>query len=102
VVNWIRGIMAEIGYATWEPIQEDYGWGCWVKVDRTIWIAVSFAGDHSEGQPEWVLSASHEIPLFSLGEWFRRAEGRGLAEQIETMLRLAIHTQPEIRLLNDD
>jgi hypothetical protein len=61
--GWLREKLASLGASGFEfsePIQEDYGWGFWVKHGKeSFWIALGFVGEGpTEGPAEWVVSVN--------------------------------------------
>lgn len=62
---WLRPQLAGLGsdgFTIEEAIQEDYGWGLWVRHGHdSFWIALSYSGAGlSDEPPEWVVSIDHD------------------------------------------
>ncbi|PPD43440.1 MAG: hypothetical protein CTY15_09690 [Methylocystis sp.] len=100
---WLRAAAERAGFSCGEPSQEDYGWGFWLNDPCTIWVCVSHADDDeeapAEGRPEWVVSVSHERPIFSPGQWLKGAQGKALAERVFAAVSRALKEAPEITLV---
>ncbi len=65
---WLRSRLADLvpeGFTVDQPIQEDYGWGFWVRRGKeSFWIALSYVGDGPTEEPaQWVVSISYDAGL---------------------------------------
>ncbi len=65
---WLRDRFAHLtadGFEIGEAIQEDYGWGFWIRRDKeSFWIALSYVGDGPTKEPaQWVVSVSYDAGL---------------------------------------
>jgi hypothetical protein len=93
VAHWLRAVLSDQDIKTGEPIQEDYGWGFWLDDPTAVWVAVSYAGgDQADpaDAPLWYVSVSHETPIFTPRQWFRRQQGRAWVNQVFAVLQDAI------------
>lgn len=88
LIQWLSNQLAQAGYAMGEPIQEDYGWGCWLQAPETVWLAVSFAG-RENGLTEWHVSVVH-APWPFTRQWWRPAKGRQTAQAMAQILLRAV------------
>lgn len=94
---WLRAAVEAAGLPCGAPGQEDYGWGFWLSDPCMVWVAVGLADDDAaEATPEWVVSVSHERPLFAPSQWFKGAQGRALEETVLSILARAIAADPEM------
>jgi hypothetical protein len=103
LAGWLRSTLVERGFAAHEPLQEDYGWGFWLNNETAIWIAVGLADDFAEDEmqaemPTWFVSVAHEAPIFSPRQWFRRREGRELAEQTFRAIENAVSERSDMEV----
>ena len=84
IMNEIKAYMERNGFCCERVMQEDYGWGFYVKINnRKIWMDTSCAVGGSEKNPEmdlYYLRCKHE-PGFNIFEWFRLDSGR-IAEDV--------------------
>src|SRR6476660_429349 len=65
---WLHPKLAKIGpqgFTVEESIQEDNGWGFWVRRDKdAFWVELSFiADDTREGPAKWVVSVAYDADL---------------------------------------
>lgn len=104
LAKWLRNAVEDAGLPCSEPMQEDYGWGFWLRSDCTIWVAVSFAGgtQHEEHAcPEWVVSVVHERPIIWPTQWFKEKKSRPIVESAFAAIRKVVAQNPNIRVLRD-
>jgi hypothetical protein len=76
---WLRPKLADLasdGFTVGESIQEDYGWGFWVRRGKeSIWIALSYAGDGPIEEPaQWVISISYDAGLNLIQRLFHKPD----------------------------
>jgi TPP-dependent pyruvate/acetoin dehydrogenase alpha subunit len=62
--GWLRSKLSDIapqGFVIGESIQEDYGWGFWIRRGKeSFWIALSYVGDGPTEEPaEWCVSVTY-------------------------------------------
>jgi hypothetical protein len=106
LADWLRTILIERGFAVQESLQEDYGWGFWLNNETAIWIAVGLADDSDDGDnpsestevPTWFVIVSHEAPIFSPRQWFRRREGRELAQRVFQAIEQAVGERSDMEV----
>lgn len=98
--NWLRSHLRLIGYDCDDVIQEDYGWGFWIKKDKlTIWVAVAFAvGDMGEvdGEPEWGVMVEFEKNPLNPGQWFKGKDGEAYAKKVFIDIDGLISREPQM------
>jgi hypothetical protein len=98
LANWLRerlrGLSAQ-GFEIEEPLQEDYGWGFWLRKGRSrFWLALSYVGEGPTETPaQWVLSITHSGILASL---LGRVDVDGI-HAIEETINAAIAASDDIR-----
>jgi hypothetical protein len=64
LANWLREQLRGLsrqGFEIDEPLQEDYGWGFWLRKGRSkYWLALSYVGvGPTEYPAQWVVSVTH-------------------------------------------
>lgn len=96
--NWLRAALIDEGVSCGAPFQEDYGWGFWLENPCMVWVAVGCAEGEGEGDApsEWVVSVSHERPIFAPAQWFKGAQGKALTERAIAILSRALAAAPEV------
>ncbi len=63
LANWLReqlrGLSSQ-GFEIDEPLQEDYGWGFWLRKGRSkFWLALSYVGEGPTEEPaQWMVSVT--------------------------------------------
>lgn len=73
LANWLREQLRGLstrGFEIDEPLQEDYGWGFWLRKEKSkFWLALSYVGEGpTEAPAQWVVSVTHSgILAFLLG-----------------------------------
>lgn len=105
--EWLRAGMLAKHYVCDPPIQEDYGWGFWVKKeDLTVWVAVGYVGNTgaAEDEVEWAVSSFYEVPFGFLRPvtWFNGGRGRELEHQIFQDLKILIEANPRIKIASEE
>jgi hypothetical protein len=62
-------------------IQEDYGWGFWIRSDHPYWIALSYIGDGPQEEPaQWAISCTCDFGLNVVKRLFAKPDTTELAE----------------------
>jgi|ERR1041385_4165651 hypothetical protein len=58
-------VLRDSGFELSDPIQEDYGWGIWIKNENnSFWLALSYVGEGPTNEPaEWVISLDYDPGL---------------------------------------
>jgi len=98
--SWLRAHLRPKGYDCDEVIQEDYGWGFWIKQQKlSVWLAVSFAvGDMGEidGEPEWGVMVKFEKNNLDPGQWFKGKDGEAFARKVFIDIDNMISSEPQM------
>lgn len=98
LANWLSEQLRRLskqGFEINEPLQEDYGWGFWLRKGRSrFWLALSYVGDGPTETPaQWVVSVTHSgILPFLLGR-----VDLGNIRMIEESIKAAILASDDIR-----
>ncbi len=76
---WLRPKLTDLvseGFDIEEPIQEDYGWGFWVRRDNeSFWIALSYCGVGPTDEPaQWVVSIAYDAGLNLLRRFLHKPD----------------------------
>ena len=76
LAEWLRAELAQAGFDVGEVIAEDYGYGFWVKLNRShYWVT---QGGYESGEvenppaPEWLISIDYDPGCF----WWWRLRAR--------------------------
>ncbi len=97
---WLRSRLKPKGFNCDEVIQEDYGWGFWIKQEKlSIWVAVSYAvGDMGEvdEMPEWGVMVEFEKNHLDPGQWFKGKDGEALAKKVFIEIDQLISNEPQM------
>lgn len=90
----LRGLSRQ-GFEIDEPLQEDYGWGFWLRKGRSkFWLALSYVGVGPTEEPaQWMVSITHSGFLAFLPG---RADLDGI-RTIEENINAAIDASDDIR-----
>jgi hypothetical protein len=78
-VAWLRPKLTDLesqGFTIGEAIQEDYGWGFWLRRDKeSFWIALGYVGDGPTEDPaEWVVSVTYDAGLNLIQRLFHKPD----------------------------
>jgi len=81
---WLRPKLAGLesdGYTIEEAIQEDYGWGFWVRRGKdSFWVALSHAGvGATEETPEWHVIVAYDPGLNLVRRFFHKPDSTAFA-----------------------
>jgi hypothetical protein len=102
LAEWLRQKLARLGdgLKISEPVQEDYGWGLWLRTERTsFWVAISYVGNGPTEEPaQWVISVAPDYGLSILKRLFAKPRTGELA-QIRKQIQGVIQLNPEIKIL---
>lgn len=85
--TWLKEKLSSSGIKCDDVLQEDYGWGLWLKSnDEPIWVCVSHAPededeDVGEGAKTWFVSANYERPFSFLMPWLWGKKKNGPLEE---------------------
>ena len=101
-VAWLRQQLAAHAIVCGEPIQEDYGWGCWIQENGcSIWVSVSHCTEDEGNAPasaEWVVSVAHSVPFFAFRQWFRRRQGAAAEAHIAGIIHAMLAARDDVTL----
>jgi len=105
--DWLKNQLSslrESGFNLSEPVQEDYGWGFWVRHGKdSFWVAISYVGDGPQQAPaQWVISVNYDSGLNLLKRLFHKPDPQALEKLRELVVRAvtsntAIKTVPAPR-----
>jgi hypothetical protein len=106
LAGWVRDGLLEKGYASREPVQEDYGWGFHLEERGCpLWISVSYAtpveGD-PEGIPEWHVGVDILASPWPFGRWGGRRRGREIEKEVFALVREMIESHPGVKIVRND
>jgi hypothetical protein len=78
------------GLASFDFVQEDYGWGFWASRNGTqFWVALSYAGDGPTDAPaQWILSIDEDYGLNVFRRIFQKRDVRSLQCLRESILEV--------------
>jgi len=98
LANWLREQLRRLsgrGFEIDEPLQEDYGWGFWLRKGKSkFWLGLSYVGEGpTEAPAQWVLSVTHSGIMPSL---FGRVDLDSL-RTIEETINAAIAASDDIQ-----
>jgi hypothetical protein len=104
--TWLRQQCADLaaaGFASSEPIQEDYGWGFWVsKGPDPFWIALSYCGEGPTEEPaEWLVSVRYDPGVNLVKRLFHKPDVAALG-QLRTRVWQILASTAGIRVVNDE
>ena len=108
--EWLKVRLASQEFACDAVIQEDYGWGFWIKSkETTFWVCVSFAPEESKETPdpldgEWFVTVEHEIPMLFLRPWLwhLKKTGKDESNRIFGIIRQVISDESAMEILRED
>jgi len=104
VIAWLRPHLADLTAQGFEvddeAIQEDYGWGLWVRRGKdAFWIAAGCAtGDAEDTTAEWVVSVNWDPGLNLIRRLFHKPDPAAFAA-IRDRVWAAIRAAPDARVL---
>ncbi len=98
--NWLHTRLRPQGYDCGDVIQEDYGWGFWIKKEKlSIWVAVAYAvGEMGEvdDDPEWGVMVEFEKNPLNPSQWFKGKEGEAFAKKVFIDIDSLISNEPQM------
>ena len=102
--DWVRQELRsrlDDGFQISAPVQEDYGWGLWVRSERgPFWIAISYVGDGPTEEPaHWAVSVGRDYGLNIANRLFAKPQTAELS-RIRTQLLNAIDSNPKIKIIS--
>ena len=89
------------GYEVSDIIQEDYGWGFWIRSRHPYWIALSYIGDGPQEEPaQWAISCTCDYGLNVFKRLFARPDP---AERTEILrkIRKILELNHALRIVED-
>ena len=98
--QWLRQRLANSGVESSNPIQEDYGWGLWITLEKDkFWIALSYVGDGpTEAPAQWVISMTRPTSLNIVRSLFGKP-GLTTMEALQARIRRELETTAGISVL---
>lgn len=100
--RWLAEKLKAKGYDCEGEIQEDYGWGFWLKkAELPVWVSVSYAEPYQGSGPEWFVSSTFEIPFGFLNprSWGKGKDGKLFESEIFAFIQEALENEPAIKIL---
>jgi hypothetical protein len=106
LATWVRHQLSSLsqrGFHFDEPIQEDYGWGFWVKRNTdSFWVAFAFMAEGPTEEPgRWMVSVEFDAGLNILKRLFHKPDAAAFAE-IRDGVWTALKSHRGIRLMLDE
>lgn len=100
---WLKRELATLAgerFVFSEPIQEDYGWGFWVRRGKdALWVAISYVGDGPQESPaQWVVSVSYDAGLNLFRRLFHKADSRAFGD-LRSQVRQILGSNSAIKLI---
>ncbi len=109
LASWLKEKLQAKGFECDSVIQEDYGWGFWIKNgDLTVWVAAAHVEADSqkdnEGFIQWAVTAQEETPFGFLNpaSWFKGKRGNKLESAVYAELKAAVLAEKEISLIAEE
>ncbi len=100
-IGWLRQQLAfrlPSSFHLSDPIQEDYGWGIWIRPGRdTFWICLSCTEPQST-PAQWIVLGNHDFGLNLFRRLFHRPSTPNFAE-IYSAIEGALLPDQSIRIL---
>ena len=92
--------LAESGFDLSNPIQEDYGWGFWVRRGKDcFWVAISYVGDGPKEVPaQWSISVNYDPGLNLIKRIFHKPDKEAL-QQLRDQILETVKSETAIRIL---
>jgi hypothetical protein len=97
VAAWLLQQLQNSSWSLSEPIQEDYGWGFWAKVDKnTYWVAIGIM-DEAIGADigEWCVTVADDPGLNLIRRLFHKSPPGELLDLCRA-IDAALHDNPDI------
>jgi hypothetical protein len=96
------GSLRDQGFELFEPIQEDYGWGFWIKKEGDqFWLALSYVGEGASDEPaEWVVSLNYDPGLNIVKRFFHKPNLMAFNE-VRDLIWSTIKSTPAIKVYDD-
>ena len=98
--QWLRQRLANSGFESSNPIQEDYGWGLWITLEKDkFWIALSYVGDGpTEAPAQWVISMTRPASL-NIVRWLFSTPDLTAMEALQARIRRELLSTAGISVL---
>ncbi len=100
--GWIKDCLETNAIKCQKVMQEDYGWGFFVLIDKlNVWVAVSYFGKPQGQLAIWHILVYHK-PGSHVMQWFRRESGKRAAADIYRQVLTLIKAQVTGDLVDAD
>ena len=104
--RWLKQEIADLSAAGFElsdVIQEDYGWGFWIRHGRDpLWVALSFCGEGPTEEPaQWMVSVDYDPGLNVLKRLFHRPDAKAF-EHVRDRIWQLLRSTPSIQVLDQE
>lgn len=101
---WLKeqlSLLANSGFSFSEIIQEDYGWGFWVRRRKDpFWVALSYVGSGPQEPPaEWVISVKYDPGLNLIKRLFHQPDQQAL-QTLREHVRQAVVSNSGIKVVS--
>jgi hypothetical protein len=98
--EWLRQRLGNSEFESSNPIQEDYGWGLWITLEKDkFWIALSYVGDGpTEAPAQWVISMTRPTSL-NIVRWFFSTPDLTAMEALQARIRRELISTAGISVL---
>jgi hypothetical protein len=99
-IGWLRERLVsrpDFDFQVSEPIQEDYGWGIWVRRGKdAYWLYLGCVGP-----AEWRIAFDHDAGLNIVRRLFHKPDPQAQAQLSKALMEI-LASDADIRLLPDD
>lgn len=86
-------------YEVSDIIQEDYGWGFWVRSRHPYWIALSYIGDGPQEEPaQWAISCTCDYGLNLFKRLFAKPDSEELS-RLRREIRSIMESKLELTII---
>jgi hypothetical protein len=94
-------LLEQSGFIFSQPIQEDYGWGFWIRKGKnSFWVAISYVGDGpQEGPVQWVISVDPDSDPNILRRMFRRVDTE-ILDRLRKSIVDVVTSTPQIKIVD--
>ena len=98
--RWLRQRLANSEFESSNPIQEDYGWGLWITLEKDkFWIALSYVGDGpTEAPAQWDITVTRPTSLNIVRRLFSKPDLTTM-EALQARIRRELETTAGISVL---
>jgi hypothetical protein len=100
---WLKEEISSLrdsGFSLSKIIQEDYGWGFWVRHGKDpFWVALSYVGDGPQEEPaQWVISVNYDPGLNLIKRLFHTPDWQAL-QSLRDHVRQAVTSNTAIKVV---